>query len=553
MPPPTSSVKPTAAKLNGAAGSKKDEAPAAASTSNASGSSRPDKAAYDAEQDGYNKEIAAVKTKLDAVRSRINLSQAPKGDDRRSQLKAELDALRGEQGNFKAARGKTLDEVKRLQEGLAKKIKDAQAQRGKIAYKNVGEIDQRIAQLEKQIESGSMKLVDEKKALQEVSTLKRSRRQLEASGSVDDAISADKAKIDELRKQLDDPERRKVSDKFDELKREMDGLREEGNKAYEERNKLFDERTALSAQMDELYGKKRESAQKYREDNDKYYAKVQADRQARQDRFKAEKAKEDAERQIEEISRMREDAKLPAYSKEIEDCQILIGWFQGKNGSEVPSTNAGGKGQTTLEGVKALEIRQVETEFKGMTLKKKRDDELAGFFGGSGKGKKKGGKGGAGSKAASGTATPAEGESSKKDAVNLPMSLLSAILSLGIHPPSGKDDVQRTVDDLETKKAWFEANSAAKTKTEIDRVEKLVAKMQKKNSLLAEDDDEEDKEVVDEAGGNKEPLHTAAVADSVAGEASVEKEGDHILPADASPTEEVKHVDSALEDIQEAS
>lgn len=94
-----------------------------------------------------------------------------------------------------------------------------------------------------------MKLVDEKKALQEVSTLKRARRQLEATGSVDDAISADKAKIDELRKQLDDPEQRKVSDKFDELKREMDGLREEGNKAYEERGKLFDERNALSAQL----------------------------------------------------------------------------------------------------------------------------------------------------------------------------------------------------------------------------------------------------------------------------------------------------------------
>jgi hypothetical protein len=65
MPPPTSSVKPTAAKLNGAAQSKKEEAPAA--TSSGSGSSRPDKAAYDAEQDGYNKEIAAIKTKLVSV------------------------------------------------------------------------------------------------------------------------------------------------------------------------------------------------------------------------------------------------------------------------------------------------------------------------------------------------------------------------------------------------------------------------------------------------------------------------------------------------------
>ena len=94
-----------------------------------------------------------------------------------------------------------------------------------------------------------MKLVDEKKALSEISTLKRTRRQLEASGSADDAIAEDRARIDELRKMLDDPEAKKVSDQFDALKKEMDGLREEGNKAFEERGKLFDERNALSAQM----------------------------------------------------------------------------------------------------------------------------------------------------------------------------------------------------------------------------------------------------------------------------------------------------------------
>ena len=72
---------------------------------------------------------------------------------------------------------------------------------------------------------------------------------MEQSGSADDAITADRAKIDELRKLLDDPEARKVSDRFDELKKEMDGLRDEGNKAYEERGKLFDERNTLSTQM----------------------------------------------------------------------------------------------------------------------------------------------------------------------------------------------------------------------------------------------------------------------------------------------------------------
>ena len=153
---------------------------------------------------------------------------------------------------------------------------------------------------------------------------------------------------------------------------------------------------------------------------------------------------------------------MPAYAGEIEDCSVLIGWFKGKyGGGEVPSTHAGAQTATTqLQGVKELEIRKVEGDFAGMTLKKKgEDEELGGFFGGSAKGKK--GKGGKkGSAAPSGTATP----TADTGAVNLPMSLLSALLSLGIPPPSGKDDVQRTIEDLETKKAWFDANSTAKTK-----------------------------------------------------------------------------------------
>jgi len=80
----------------------------------------------------------------DAVKARIQLTQAPGGNDRRSQIKAEMDSLRGEQGSFKQTRQKTFDEMKRLQEGVQKKIKDAQASRGKLGYKSVAEVDQRI-------------------------------------------------------------------------------------------------------------------------------------------------------------------------------------------------------------------------------------------------------------------------------------------------------------------------------------------------------------------------------------------------------------------------
>jgi hypothetical protein len=403
-----------------------------------------------------------------------------------------------------------------------------------------------------------MKLVDEKKALQEISNLKRSRRTLEASGSVDDAISADKARIDDLKKLLDDPEAKKVSDRFDELKKEMDGLRDEGNKAYEEKNKLYDQRTELSAQLvraylynidllmirmpcmaesetlpkatDRLATSESRRREKTRANaNIRYYAKVQADRQARQDRYKAEKAKEDASRREEDIIRMREEAKVPAYQAEIEDTAVLVNWFKGKyGGGEVPTTNAAKSTTTTstLEGVKEHEIRQVDSDFKGMTLKKKGDDEeLSGFFGGGGKSKKKGGRKG-GAAGASGSQTPLSTEAAG-GAVNLPMSLLTALLSLGIPPPSGKDDISRVISDLETKKAWFEANSASKTKVrfihlsfvivrtsadtqaEIERVEKLVAKMEKKNK--GDDDNTEDALADAEEGGAKEPNHSESV------------------------------------------
>jgi hypothetical protein len=78
------------------------------------------------------------------VRSRISLTQAPSGTDRRSQLKAEMDELRGEQSKYKADRGKLFDEMKRLQEGVQRKIKDVQTQRGKSGFRSVGEVDERI-------------------------------------------------------------------------------------------------------------------------------------------------------------------------------------------------------------------------------------------------------------------------------------------------------------------------------------------------------------------------------------------------------------------------
>ena len=65
----------------------------------------------------------------------------------------------------------------------------------------------------------------------------------------------------------------------------------------------------------------------------RYRAKVDAERKAKNDRFRAERAAEDSARRDEQIQRMREEAKEPAFGREIEDCGVLIGWFERQYGS----------------------------------------------------------------------------------------------------------------------------------------------------------------------------------------------------------------------------
>jgi hypothetical protein len=107
----------------------------------------------------------------------------------------------------------------------------------------------RCSQLDKKIESGTLKLIDEKKSLNEISLLRRSLTSLTKLTTLEESIASDRSQVDELKKTLDDPESKRVQARWDELKSEMDGLREEGRKAWDERNGLFEKRNELQKQM----------------------------------------------------------------------------------------------------------------------------------------------------------------------------------------------------------------------------------------------------------------------------------------------------------------
>jgi hypothetical protein len=98
-----------------------------------------------------------------AVKEKIaSLGKNGPANERRNELKGELDSLRSQQAGAKTSRTRILDELKSLQEENQKKvrvtptvctrrmltrctqIKDLQASKGKVTYKTVQDVDNQI-------------------------------------------------------------------------------------------------------------------------------------------------------------------------------------------------------------------------------------------------------------------------------------------------------------------------------------------------------------------------------------------------------------------------
>ncbi|KAJ7095391.1 hypothetical protein B0H15DRAFT_881437 [Mycena belliarum] len=439
---------------------------------------RPDKKVFDAEQDRIKSEIDALQVKLSAVRDKISLAtKSGPGNDRRNALRAELDTIRGQQSNSKTSRTKVREQLDALQEGIQKKVKDLQAAKSKIPYKTVAEVDAHIKHLERQVESGTMKLVEEKRALQEISAQKRNRRTVESFQAEQETIDKDRNAADELRKQLADPVAQAASDRYEAIKKELDELKKEGDEAYAGRSKLFEERDKIQAELTTLYNEKRESSQTFRDNNDRYWAKLNEDRAKRAERLRAQRTAEELQKKQERAERILEEAEMPAFQAQIEDCQTLIDYFSGKSSGTVTFKSAPLAEKADVAGVPKLEIRKVEAAPDGVVVRKKKGEEQDAYFVG-GKGKNKGKK--APAKPAD---SPEAAPSATTTQLNVPLPTLSALLSLSIPPPASNVDVPRVIQDLKTKKEWFEANQARVT---AENIAKAQAEIKSLNAAAKE-------------------------------------------------------------------
>ena len=393
-----------------------------------------------------------------AIKAKIDLAQplnreSPAGK-RQQELRTELKSIREQQSGFKSSRGGIQDKIASLDARLKSQIAEQKAKRSQVSWKNTEEIDREIQRLEKVAESGSATLVDQKKALSEISNL---RKQKKAFGGFDEAqrgIDKLKGDIADLRKSMENPEAKALSQRYDEADKELKAIKAEQDEAYKGLNALRDDRSKAYAEQQEKYSSLKDI-------RDTYYRAKQAYREHEQEQYRLRQEKQRAERDAYNKERRRkiadkklEEASEPAYMDEILTADGLIRYFD-------PSSSEASKSLRGPSGFAAEAQRSVDSnsEFKGMKVSKKEDREDTYFMGTGGKKGKRGKKGSTAGSPAPGT--PTEGK------FNLSIGIIEELAKVGVEPPMSQAGVPAVVEKLKEKRDKWKKEQDQKTKEVI--------------------------------------------------------------------------------------
>ncbi|RMJ21147.1 nuclear segregation protein [Aspergillus sp. HF37] len=431
---------------------------------------RPNEDAFKADLAQAEKEHATAQEKLNQVKAKIDTAK-PNQDSptakRQQELRSELSAIRQKQQGFKASRSSTQEKINALDSTLKARIAEQNNSRTRMPFKNVDEVDREIARLEKQVDSGAMRLVDEKKALSDVSTMRKQRKNFAGLDEAQNAITDLKTQVAGLKKSLDTPEARALSDKYTAIQKELDGLKAQQDGAFKNLNALRDERTRLHAEQQQKYSAIRglkdahfKARRAYKEYEDEAW-------KARRERMKAEREAFDREKKKKVADKKLEEASLPAYADEILTAYGLIRHFNPSY--DFASLDLEDKKDEGAN-FRADVGRTVDaSDMKGVKVVKKEDREDDYFAGTGGKKGKKGKKG-----------SPAAADGAK---INLSAGIIEDFAKVKIDPPMNQPDVPGVVEKLAAKIGEWKKSQASKTDENIKKAKEEIARLEEEATV----------------------------------------------------------------------
>ncbi|EWC46043.1 hypothetical protein DRE_04617 [Drechslerella stenobrocha 248] len=425
---------------------------------------KPDESKFQGELSKLQQEHETLMKNLNDVKAKLD-SRKPAGSngpqDRQSVLRKELSEIRSIQSSKKSSKQNLFERQKALNDSIAAKITAQKLARAKVPYKSTDEMDQEIARLEARVEAGNLKIVDERRALDTISSLRKQKKSFADFDVSQAAIEKDRAALADIRKQMDDPETKALSDRYNEITKELDAIKAEQDSVFQNLNGLRDERTKWQKEQQDKF-------QEIKSLKDTYYAQKKAHRDYEQEAWKARKEKYQAEREAYEKKKkldmakeLLEEASFKAFTGEIHTCENLIRYFD-------PSSTFK-KTDEQASQFKASVGRTVSDEPKGMKVLKKDEEDY--FIGGSGK--KKGGKKG----------KPAGGEAAAPSKFSLSIGILEELAKVDVPAPTGPEDFPALIEKLKAKLQGYQENQEKVTQENIAKAKNKIAELEKADRI----------------------------------------------------------------------
>ncbi|VEU21933.1 DEKNAAC102948 [Brettanomyces naardenensis] len=473
----------------------------------------PDFKARDAKVTEIRSSIKQIDEELAKINKDIEVTVTPKPvQEKRKALTSELGGVIRVQSELKKKRALINDQIKAVNLSLKKKIATIQTKTSKHSFKSGEDIDKKIKSLEDLIDTGTLKIVDERRNIKEISSLRRIRKDFSSIQDEQKLIDEDKAKIAELRKSLGDANNKEAQEEFEKVTKELDDLSVETKGIQKKRDELFSSRRELYKKKDGLYDELRSVKQDYDNQFKKFKQELENEKKKREEEekeFKLNARKEELEAQIVKI---QDSAKQPANSKEITTVESLLIHFDPSyvktlSNSEVNSTDDKLNSHHKQS--------KVEMPANAVLFKKEPENFFVGTK--SKKGKKH--------------------NNNKKKSTKFVLEpvLISELSSLGIPLPASQEDSDKTVELLKAKLNEFKEGQDDKTKANIAAGEDKVKELQKQIEGL-------DKEIEAEQEAEKKRKEQKAeekveVKEEEEAEEKAEEEKEDKKPADDDSTQ----------------
>jgi uncharacterized coiled-coil DUF342 family protein len=352
--------------------------------------------------------------------------------------KAALQEARAKMNGYKTQKGALIEEKKAMRAQLDqaknqtdKIIKDKKDARNNVRFSTLQEIEAEIAKLQKQQETTTMTLQDEKKLVREMDTLQISKKFVADLKSKDVAMEGVKEQRKTIGQQIaaKDKEIDALSPLIDEIMVTIKAMNDTDSTKRDAIQGLFKERDVFKKDMGIKLKEKDAIRDEFRTQNNAWFNYQRAVRAQKQIQYEDEKKERAEEKKAYLVLQEEEEAKKIPYEAEQALCDFLADYLE--------RTYLGKSEEKDGNEKKADVVAVTDDPFAGLKPVKKSDEDSEYF--GKGKGKKKR------VRAAKVNAGP----------FTLSVDSFEQFGLIKMSPPTSVDQVANSVKELREKKEWF--------------------------------------------------------------------------------------------------